>query len=123
HPALLRDQLIHRRVPVVGRRRKLPAESRLWVVDKHRRVPAALVADDDRPVIRDEFGEKCDDEQREKDPQRPEAASVPPEGVEPPPRERCDPYAEKAVGRTCLTRCRTFGSRAPGLRRLLPLTL
>ena len=55
---------------------------------QHRDVEAALVAHQQRPVIGNEFGEQADDEQHEKDPQRPEAAPVGAEIVEPTPGQR-----------------------------------
>src|SRR5207253_121774 len=76
HPAVRCDQFRDGLIAVVGRGRKFAAKCRFRVVDEDREVPGPLVGRKDRPVIGDEFGEQSKDEQREKDPQRPEPAPV-----------------------------------------------
>src|SRR5207247_3567443 len=77
--------------------RKLAAEGRLGTIDENREIPGAVEAHEHRPVIGDEFREEGDEEDRKKDPQRPEAAPVAAKAVEAAPGERADRPAEKAV--------------------------
>ena len=72
-------------------RLEVAAEDGLGVVDEHREVGAALVADEERSVVGDELGEQRHDEQREEDPQRDVAAAVRAKGAPAPLGDRRQP--------------------------------
>src|SRR3546814_16522992 len=59
-------------------------------------VEAAVEADQDRPVVRQDLGEQAEDEQHQEDPGRPEAAAVAPEVLPAPAVDRADRDAEDA---------------------------
>src|SRR5207237_7581488 len=81
----------------------------------------AVIAHEDRPVVGNKLGEQRDEKEGEKDPQRPEATPVTAERLKPPPSERSDTEAEKAVGEA--RRRVRLGSRAVGFRRPFRLIL
>jgi hypothetical protein len=55
----------------------------------------AIEADEERPVVGDEFGEEADDEEGEEDPERPEAAPIGTEEGKAALGQRRDPAAEE----------------------------
>ena len=80
-PAVRFDFLLNEGVAIVGHGQKAP-EFLLGIVDEHGKEQFALVGNDDRFVVGDEFGEQRDDEQNEKNPERNIAAPVATEIVE-----------------------------------------
>src|SRR3546814_14446396 len=88
-------------------------------------VEAAVEADQDRPVVRQDLGEQAEDEQHQEDPGRPEAAAVAPEVLPAPAVARADRDAEDArpAGRTGDRRYAPFSRASMSLRGSLPLLL
>ena len=97
HPALLADQGLDGRIGVVGFRRQYATESGLRIAFEHRRVDTAIVPDQQRAVVGDQLGEERDQEQRQKDPEGPETASVRFEALDPAAVERRQRDAEETI--------------------------
>ncbi len=83
HPAVRLDLVGDERIAVI-RARLESAELVLWIVDERRKQELALVGGDQRPVVGDELRAESAGEQRQKDAQRPDPATVAAEIVEPP---------------------------------------
>ena len=74
--ALLGDQLLQKRIAIVGRGLEIAAERGLRIGDEDREIRLAFELDVERLVVRDEFGEQRKGEQDQEDPERPVAAAV-----------------------------------------------
>ena len=87
HPTVRLDLRRDAGIAIIGRRLEA-AELVLGIGEQHREQQLAFVGGDDRAVVGDEFGEQRDGEQREENAQRPQAALVATEIVEPAPVHR-----------------------------------
>ena len=118
-PALRLDQVLDEGIAVVGLGLEFTAEFRLGIGLDHGRVKSAVVVNENRLVVGDEFREQADEEQREEGPQRPETAPVGPEIHQPPGRDRGDVKTQETVFRHDL-RPLGFRNRSWGRRRRRP---
>jgi hypothetical protein len=56
--ALVGDQLLQVWVAIIRRGLKFAAKGGLRVIDENRKIPFALIANEIRPIVGDEFGEQ-----------------------------------------------------------------
>ena len=77
HPvARLSELALDEGVEVVGRSREIAAEGRLGQVLQHRRIPMPLIAQQQRPVVRDQLGAQAQHHQQREQPQAEPAQAV-----------------------------------------------
>ena len=75
-------------IAIVGRGLEIAAERGLGIADEGRPIEMAVILDQERPVVGDQFGEQRDEEQDQEYPERPVAAAVRLEILPAPPVER-----------------------------------
>ena len=74
--ALGRDLLLQIRIAVIGRGLEVAAEGGFGIADEGRPIEMAVILDQERAVVGDQFGEQRDQEQDHEDPERPVTAAV-----------------------------------------------
>jgi hypothetical protein len=74
--ALVRDQLLQIGIAIIGGGLEIAAERGLRIADEGRKIQMPVEFDEERPIVGDQFGKQRDEEQNEKNPQRPVAAAV-----------------------------------------------
>jgi hypothetical protein len=93
---VLGDRFLHEGIAIIRLGREVAAEHRLGIGIEDGEIELAVIGHDQGPVIGDELGEEAEHEQREEDPQRPEAPLVGTKIPQAAPRQRRDAHAEKA---------------------------
>jgi hypothetical protein len=88
HPALGGDRLAHEGIAVVSLGLEIATEGGLGIGAQDRGVQGAVETHQQRPVVGDQLGAERDREQGDEDPQRPPAAAVAAEILQPPSVER-----------------------------------
>jgi hypothetical protein len=113
HPALGVDEVPDEGIAVIGLGLELAAELGLGIGPESRRIDLAVEVDQHRRVVGDDLGDQTEPEQRQEDPERPEAPPVGAEIVQPPPIERRDLEAEDAfLAGQCGAHLRPPGARS-----------
>src|SRR3546814_14593873 len=107
--SLFADQLLNNRVLVFGRRLEGAVEGGFRIVRQDRHVEIAIVVDEEGSVGVDELSEESEDKEGQEDTQRPEAARVGAEVLQPAAVERRDVHAEQQSGRAS---CRDRGAQS-----------
>src|SRR3981081_1606541 len=74
--ALVRDQLLQIGIAIVGGGLEVAAEGGLGIADEGRKVQMPVELDEARTIIGNQLGEQRDEEQKQKNPERPVTPAV-----------------------------------------------